>query len=87
MAKKRKARYFATYGEEWLRNIEGTKRAIINRLKRASYTQMVDSLVIFPNDEDGATDFDNPVYDAFDERDDFFSDAELSEVFGWQSLP
>ncbi len=83
MARKCKPRYFANYGEEWLRSVEGTKRAIINRLKRASYTQMVDSLVIFPTDENGETDFDNPVYDAFADVNNFFSDAELSEVFGW----
>lgn len=43
--------YYATYGFDKLRSIKGSRRIVINRLKRASWYNFVDSLQISLNGE------------------------------------
>lgn len=92
MSRPKQAHYYACYGIDWIRAFQGTKQAVVNRLKRASYVQMVDSLVIYPVSENDEVDFDHPVWGTCLEggdcatpnyNPDFFTETELSMIFNW----
>ncbi len=87
MARQLKPRFTAMYGWNWIREFTGTKRAIINRLKRANFMQAIDTLIIFPEGEwlpVFEADPDGAVYPEKhnDYSRDFFTAVEWYEMFG-----
>lgn len=78
--RKRKPRYHASWGWSEIKTFTGTKRGIINRLKRASFVDMVDTLHVFECDTEKNVLWDNILHSP--DADDFFTTEEWAEVTG-----
>lgn len=77
--KPKKPRYHAFYGWESLKCVTGTKREIINRLKRTNILSFNDTLVITPEDDNAIELFRA---DTMVGSGDFLSWSEIDEIYG-----